>query len=69
MDKNINTYVEILRDEIINSTCEIINIPSIFSDADAPDIPFGKNTLGIVYILTTASGFCIYFLSFSFFSG
>ena len=35
MDKNINTYVEILRDEIINSTCEIINIPSVFSDADA----------------------------------
>ena len=58
MDKNINTYVEILRDEIINSTCEIINIPSIFSDADAPDIPFGKNTLSALnYMLNLGKNF------------
>ena len=58
MDKNINTYVEILRDEIINSTCEIINIPSIFSDADAPDIPFGKNTLSALnYMLDLGKKF------------
>ena len=58
MDKNINTYVEILRDEIINSTCEIINITSIFSDADAPDIPFGKNTLSALnYMLDLGKKF------------
>ena len=58
MDKNINTYVEILRDEIINSTCEIINIPSVFSDADAPDIPFGKNTLSALnYMLDLGKKF------------
>lgn len=58
MDKNINTYVEILRDEIINSTCKIINIPSVFSDADAPDIPFGKNTLlALNYMLNLGKKF------------
>lgn len=58
MDKNINTYVEILRDEIINSTCEIINIPSIFSDANAPEIPFGKNTLSALnYMLDLGKKF------------
>lgn len=58
MDKNINTYVEILRNEIINSTCKIINIPSVFSDADAPDIPFGKNTLlALNYMLNLGKKF------------
>lgn len=45
MNTNLNNYVESLKDKIINSTCEIINIPSVFSDDEAPEIPFGKNTL------------------------
>ena len=36
-------YIENLKDEIINSTCEIINIPSVFEESENPNMPFGEN--------------------------
>ena len=29
--------------EIINSTCEIINIPSVLEKSEKPSMPFGEN--------------------------
>jgi len=39
----IEKYIDSLKDNIINSTCEIINIPSVFSDFSKPNMPFGEN--------------------------
>lgn len=35
--------VKNLKSEIINSTCELIKIPSVLSPSENPKIPFGKN--------------------------
>ena len=39
----IENYIENLKDEIINSTCEIINIPSVMDKSDNPTKPFGED--------------------------
>lgn len=36
-------YVEDLKDEIINSTCELIKIPSVNSNSSNSSMPFGEN--------------------------
>lgn len=39
----IENYIDNLKDEIINSTCEIINIPSVLTKSNIPTMPFGEN--------------------------
>ena len=39
----IEKYIDSLKDNIINSTCEIINIPSVLAKSEDPTIPFGEN--------------------------
>jgi len=36
-------YVDSLKNDIINSTCEIINIPSVFAESENSTMPFGEN--------------------------
>ena len=50
MNKVLNKYIDDIKDKIINSTCEIINIPSVFNGND--DTPFGVHTVDALnYIL------------------
>jgi len=35
--------IDLLKKDIINSTCELINIPSVYSSDSQPNAPFGKN--------------------------
>lgn len=52
MNDILNTYIDNIKDKIINSTCEIINIPSVFSDDDNSGTPFGIHTVeALNYIL------------------
>lgn len=52
MNDILNTYINNIKDKIINSTCEIINIPSVFSDNDNSGTPFGIHTVeALNYIL------------------
>lgn len=52
MDNVLNNYINAIKDEIINSTCEIINIPSVFNDNDGSNTPFGLNTVkALEYVL------------------
>lgn len=39
----LEKYIEDFKDEIIHSTCEIINIPSVFENSNNPNMPFGEN--------------------------
>lgn len=39
----LNKYVELIKNQIITSTSELIKIPSVHSDSDNPAIPFGEN--------------------------
>lgn len=48
----IEKYINNLKDDIINSTCEIINIPSVLEKSDNPSMPFGENcNKALEYIL------------------
>ena len=38
----LNNYIEDLKDEIIEETCNLINIPSVSEETGNPDMPFGK---------------------------
>ena len=38
----LDKYINNLKDDIINQTCKIINIPSVFERSDNPTMPFGK---------------------------
>ncbi len=38
-----DNYIENLKDQIINSTCELINIPSVYSDNSNSTMPFGED--------------------------
>lgn len=52
MNDILNTYIDNIKDKIINSTCEIINIPSVFSNDDNSGTPFGIHTVeALNYIL------------------
>lgn len=39
----LDNYIENLKDEIIKSTQELIQIPSVYSNINTPSMPFGKN--------------------------
>ena len=58
MNKILNNYINKLKDNIINSTCDIINIPSIFNPNDGSKTPFGKDTVkALEYILSLGKSF------------
>ena len=58
MNDILNKYIDKMKDKIINTTCEIINIPSVFDDNDDPNIPFGKHTVeALNYILDLGKAF------------
>ncbi len=45
-------FVNLMKDEIVNSTCELIKIPSIYSNDNISSMPFGKNCAkALEYIL------------------
>lgn len=48
-------YVDSIKDKIINSTCEIIRIPSVHSDSNDISMPFGENcNNALEYVLELA---------------
>lgn len=56
MNVVLDNYIENLKDEIVNSTCEIINIPSVFDNNS--DIPFGIHTVeALNYMLNLGKKF------------
>jgi len=56
MNETLNNYIEDIKDEIIHSTCEIINIPSVFDDTDST--PFGIHTVeALNYMLDLGKSF------------
>ena len=58
MNDILNTYIDNMKDKIINSTCEVINIPSVFSDDDNSGTPFGIHTVeALNYILNLGKSF------------
>ena len=47
LDKSIENF----KDNIVNTTCELINIPSVSVETENPDMPFGegcKNALNYI---------------------
>lgn len=58
MNKILNEYIDKIKDNIINSTCDIINIPSTFDTSDDSNIPFGKHTVeALNYVLNLGKTF------------
>lgn len=58
MNEILNKYIDKMKDDIINKTCEIINIPSVFNDNDGSNTPFGKHTVeALNYILDLGKSF------------
>lgn len=58
MNKTLYNYIDEIKDEIINSTCEIINIPSVFNDNDNSNTPFGEHTVkALNYVLNLGKSF------------
>ena len=58
MNDILNNYIDKMKDEIINKTCEIINIPSVFNDSDSFNTPFGIHTVeALNYILNLGKTF------------
>ena len=58
MNEVLNKYIDKMKDEIIKSTCEIINIPSVFDDNDGSNTPFGVNTVrALEYMLNLGASF------------
>lgn len=56
MNETLNTYIDKMRDKIIQSACEIINIPSVFNSND--DTPFGIYTVeALNYMLDLGKSF------------
>lgn len=56
MNETLNNYINKMKDKIIHSTCEIINIPSVFNDKD--DTPFGIHTVeALNYMLDLGKSF------------
>jgi len=56
MNETLNNYIDNIKDEIIHSTCEIINIPSVFSNKD--NTPFGIHTVeALNYMLNLGKSF------------
>lgn len=58
MNETLSNYIYEIKDEIINATCEIINIPSIFNDNDNSNTPFGEHTVkALNYVLNLGKSF------------
>ena len=58
MNTTLINYIDNIKDKIINSTCELINIPSVFDNNDGSNTPFGKNTVkALEYILSLGKSF------------
>ena len=58
MNKTLNSYIDKIKDEIINSTCEVINIPSVFNNNDGSNTPFGSDTVkALEYVLDLGKSF------------
>jgi len=56
MNETLNTYIDKMKDGIVNSTCEIINIPSVFNGNDGT--PFGIHTVeALNYMLYLGKSF------------
>ena len=56
MNEVLDKYINEMKDSIINNTCEIINIPSVFNDND--ETPFGIYTVeALNYILDLGKSF------------
>jgi len=56
MNEILNNYIDIIKDEIIHSTCELINIPSVFNGNDGT--PFGIHTVeALNYMLDLGKSF------------
>ena len=58
MNEILDKYIDKLKNEIITKTCDIINIPSVFSNTDGSNTPFGKHTVeALNYILDLGKSF------------
>ena len=58
MNDMLNKYIDKMKDELIDKTCGIINIPSAFNDNDGSNTPFGKHTVeALNYILDLGKSF------------
>lgn len=58
MNNILNNYIENIKDKIINTTCEIINIPSVLNKTDGSDTPFGNDTVkALEYMLNLGNSF------------
>lgn len=58
MNEVLNNYIEDMKDKIINSTCEIINIPSVLNITDSSNTPFGGDTVkALEYVLNLGKSF------------
>lgn len=58
MDKVLNEYIDNIKDKIINSTCNLIDIPSVMNKNDNSGTPFGLNTVkALEYILKLGESF------------
>ena len=56
MNETLNNYIDKIKDEIIHSTCELINIPSVFESNDTT--PFGIHTVeALEYMLNLGKSF------------
>ena len=45
MNEILNHYIDHMKEEIIHSTCELINIPSVLNENDGSHTPFGADTV------------------------
>lgn len=54
MDKTLDAYIEKIKEEIISSTCNVINIASVLdNNSKSAASPFGENTVkALEYVLT-----------------
>ena len=58
MNTILNNYIDEIKDKIINSTCELINIPSVLNTKDGSNTPFGFNSVrALEYILNLGKSF------------
>ena len=58
MNDILNNYIDKMKNEIIDKTCEVVNIPSVFNDNDDSNTPFGKHTVeALNYILNLGKSF------------
>lgn len=58
MNDILNKYIDKMKNKIINSTCELINIPSVFNNTDSSNTPFGKDTVrALEYVLNLGKSF------------